>query len=74
MTSERFVRVLSAPLVELPRPASSALRSLALNKDLDKESLLREPDLRTADKKILEGAWLTYRRILLEIWGPLFIQ
>ena len=37
-----------------------------MNKDLDKESLLKFPGLREADKKILEDAWRTYRPLLLE--------
>ena len=37
-----------------------------MNKDLDKESLLKFPGLREADKKILEDAWRTTRPLLLE--------
>ena len=37
-----------------------------MSKDLNTASLLKFPGLRAADKKILEGAWRTYRPFLLE--------
>ena len=52
--------------VEWSSPSKTHRDQRPCMKDLDKETLLKAPDLLAADKKILEDAWVEYRPYLLD--------
>ena len=52
--------------VEWSSPSKTHRDQRPRMKDLDKETLLKAPDLLAADKKILEDAWVEYRPYLLD--------
>ena len=52
--------------VEWSSPSKTHRDQRSCMKELDKETLLKAPDLLDADKKILEDAWVEYRPYLLD--------